>query len=360
MRHPEKRLRIHESMKLRFKTGEFYPGARLPKELELAAEYEVALGTMRSVLKLLEDEGLIVSVKGKGTFANRPKAVKCQPVTFLLPCPNFLRWNGSDAAIVKEVFSGCMAAAFDLDLKVEAVPVSANNNPDDINFSKLERLDANSRVLVVGSWFEKTFPMLLDRKCRVAGVLMPQVHDSWLCLTISEAKACEDALLHLLERGCRRVAVASKYLLAANNPYREVCLAMARRRQWDNEPAFHDIPSNISEDKDLRPGLRELWRQTHFDGLFLDVLSININNYQWSLNRNIGIPESVKTITAHDADHNPLLSPAVSAISRPYRQMGYDAAATLAREEFMPEEKTYMTAVVERQSTQSERTTTCA
>lgn len=45
-------------------------GARvLPSVTTLAADYELGEVTVRQALKVLKDEGLIVTVPGKGTFA---------------------------------------------------------------------------------------------------------------------------------------------------------------------------------------------------------------------------------------------------------------------------------------------------
>jgi GntR family transcriptional regulator len=44
------------------------PGARLPGERDLAAEYQVALGTMRRAIEELRSRGLVVTLPAKGTF----------------------------------------------------------------------------------------------------------------------------------------------------------------------------------------------------------------------------------------------------------------------------------------------------
>ncbi len=41
---------------------------RLPSERDLAEEYGVAYGTVRRAMGLLREQGLVVSVHGRGTF----------------------------------------------------------------------------------------------------------------------------------------------------------------------------------------------------------------------------------------------------------------------------------------------------
>src|SRR5262245_33969530 len=49
--------------------GRIKPGARLPGELHLAEQYGVARHTIRQALARLEQEGLVVTRHGLGTFA---------------------------------------------------------------------------------------------------------------------------------------------------------------------------------------------------------------------------------------------------------------------------------------------------
>lgn len=355
MKPPEKRRKIYECLKSRFRSGEFYPGSRLPKETELAMEYSVALETMRSVLKLLEDEQLIDRIKGKGTFASKPMISRRPSITYLLPCPGFMHWNDLSSSILREILFGCMEAAFKLDLNIESVPISPTNNADDIDWTKLEHLNADSRVVLPGWWFKKIFPLLHERKCRVAGFLpsynnpgYSHITDSWLVLELCEAKACEDALRHLLQCGCREIALAAGYLSERNNPYQEVYERVITRIPSRGQSILYDIPLNASLGS-LRRDLSHLWRQTKFDGMFLG--EYQTSNTQWSLNRNLGLPESVKIITAYDSENNLKLSPQVSALGRPYRQIGFDAVTALTQNAFTPGRSVLDVTLLAREST---------
>lgn len=52
--------------------GTLAPGDPLPSELAIQQEYGVARGTARAVVRLLRDEGLVVTLPGRGTFV-RPE-----------------------------------------------------------------------------------------------------------------------------------------------------------------------------------------------------------------------------------------------------------------------------------------------
>jgi len=58
--------------------GRYAPGARLPAEIDLAAEFEVSRGTLRQALAALRADGFIEAIPGRGSFVthgtpNRPE-----------------------------------------------------------------------------------------------------------------------------------------------------------------------------------------------------------------------------------------------------------------------------------------------
>jgi GntR family transcriptional regulator len=60
--------RVADHIAARIAASELAPGARLPGERDLAAEYNVALGTARRAVAELRDRGLVVTLPAKGTF----------------------------------------------------------------------------------------------------------------------------------------------------------------------------------------------------------------------------------------------------------------------------------------------------
>jgi len=55
-------------LRKRIKSGEFLPETSLPSEEALATEYEVSRITVRKALSSLENEGILVRQRGRGTF----------------------------------------------------------------------------------------------------------------------------------------------------------------------------------------------------------------------------------------------------------------------------------------------------
>ena len=62
-----------DHIEARIENGELRPGARLPGERDLAAEYRVAIGTARRAVRELKHRGLVVTLPAKGTFVRHKK-----------------------------------------------------------------------------------------------------------------------------------------------------------------------------------------------------------------------------------------------------------------------------------------------
>ena len=49
-------------------SGELEPRSTLPSETYLQQEHEVSRGTVRMAIAMLRDEGLVITIGGRGTF----------------------------------------------------------------------------------------------------------------------------------------------------------------------------------------------------------------------------------------------------------------------------------------------------
>lgn len=64
--------RIAGDLRTAIRRGDLQPGEQLPNEQRMIAEYTVSLPVIRQALDLLEAEGLVDRVHGKGTYVRRP------------------------------------------------------------------------------------------------------------------------------------------------------------------------------------------------------------------------------------------------------------------------------------------------
>jgi GntR family transcriptional regulator len=63
---------IADDLRHQITTGRIKPGERLPSEAGLADRYKVSTVTLRSALAVLQGEGLVEKIHGKGNFVRRP------------------------------------------------------------------------------------------------------------------------------------------------------------------------------------------------------------------------------------------------------------------------------------------------
>ncbi|GIG85109.1 GntR family transcriptional regulator [Plantactinospora endophytica] len=70
-RRPPSR-RIADDLRTSIQSDELAPGAKLPSERELAAQYGTARNTAREAISILQGEGLVVAQHGRGVFV-RPR-----------------------------------------------------------------------------------------------------------------------------------------------------------------------------------------------------------------------------------------------------------------------------------------------
>ncbi|MEU7291745.1 GntR family transcriptional regulator [Streptomyces exfoliatus] len=63
---------ISDDLRTQISTGRLKAGERLPSEAQLASRYTVSVPTLRSALAVLQGEGLVEKVHGRGNFVRRP------------------------------------------------------------------------------------------------------------------------------------------------------------------------------------------------------------------------------------------------------------------------------------------------
>ncbi len=66
-------LRVADSLRRKVLEGVYQPGDCLPRQHDLAKEHNVAFGTLKQALDLLEREGYVVRKVGQGTYACLPE-----------------------------------------------------------------------------------------------------------------------------------------------------------------------------------------------------------------------------------------------------------------------------------------------
>lgn len=96
--------RVYVTLRERISSGELQPGEKLPRYLELAAEFGVAPMTVRQVLERLEADGVLLRRPGRGTFVREAVTsavliVDGDPLVRALLCEHIERAGYSSVAV---------------------------------------------------------------------------------------------------------------------------------------------------------------------------------------------------------------------------------------------------------------------
>ena len=62
---------LAERLAEQIESGTLRPGRPIPSELRLCDQYGISRDTARKAVRVLRDAGLVISVKGKGTYVSR-------------------------------------------------------------------------------------------------------------------------------------------------------------------------------------------------------------------------------------------------------------------------------------------------
>jgi DNA-binding GntR family transcriptional regulator len=63
-------VQVADIVRLRIESGELQPDRPVPSESQLQQELGIARGTARKAIMLLREQGLVVTVRGRGSYVN--------------------------------------------------------------------------------------------------------------------------------------------------------------------------------------------------------------------------------------------------------------------------------------------------
>ena len=362
MRDPVRRLKLYEALKSDIASGVYLSGGFLPNEFELAEKYGYSRDTVRSTLTMLEDDKLVELLKGKGRRICPAHIEKAKvPLTFLLPCPDFLSETVLDisAQNARRMLKGFSQVAFEYDYRVETVPVSPTNNEHDIDWRKLDFVNKDSRIVLAGYWYCDLFQMLLERRCRMVFIrtqnYRQKIYTDFIkhsfCITTNVFGAVENAVKHLAEAGCSRIALLSGHLSEPEQPTMNGYLSGIAKRGLAFS-AWHDLPLALLTLADVNRHLRDFYRKCGgFDGLLVDA-SYLVHLHLRDLYRELKIPKTVKLLIMSDIEGSQRMTPTLSCVAFPYEEIGRNAAMRLLDSEFQTGGEELINArLIEREST---------
>ncbi|MEU4801054.1 GntR family transcriptional regulator [Actinosynnema sp. NPDC023587] len=124
--------KVARELRLKIENGSLPPGSQLPSERTIASQYEIARTTATEAIRLLEQEGLVVRMHGKGNFVRSEK-----PLIRLGGDRYSKKFRGGPTPFRRE----CEKAG--LTPRIEVLAVDRAQPPEDI--AALLRVDSGSK-----------------------------------------------------------------------------------------------------------------------------------------------------------------------------------------------------------------------
>ena len=312
MKPPVKALLIYRKLKKAIVDGIYPPGSFLPNETALAVNFGVSRNTLRSALTRLAEEKFIDRICSKGTIVcPRGNSTLQIPLTFLLQCPDYISntMKHPENLFMCRMLSGYSQVAYNNGYRVEIVPILPNYDEHDIAWEKVNHLNSDSMVIVCGHLFEKLFPLLLERKCKVAFVnhqinrkLEKSNAEKWFMIELKRAEAVCAIIRHMRSIGQNRIALLHGDITEKNHPILRGYLAGLKKYALDYS-AWQEFPQGDLTPPKIIKIVADFYEQARFDTLIINAYLLLPLCREPYLNRALGLPDSVKIVMLNNLEH---------------------------------------------------------
>jgi len=242
-------VQISELLHREIAAGHWLAGERLPTESKLAQDLEVAVGTLRKALAVLEDDGLLERRQGSGTYVRKPPTGGAIYQFFRLELLNGGGMPTATTLSVEKISSPVMTTLF-AQKSPEAVS-SSSNTPDTTalglqasSFWRIRRLRylnrqpvAAEEIFIAGAHAESLSPDIMHESLythyrqafnfwitHVADEVSCQCAPDWACQTLQLPNA--SVLGWVTRRGWANSGDIGEFSQTWFNP--DVCRYMAR------------------------------------------------------------------------------------------------------------------------------------
>lgn len=321
--------------------GSIPQNGRLPSENELAARIGVARRTLRYTLRRLEEEGMIIRTN-HGTFLrSRVKKKEIPPITVLVPCPDYLAATGYwSSFLLHQMILGAMGAAVKAGTYVVTLPITINNNPNDLDLRQFNHLDEDSMVMTHGvEWAPQLLQTLNERGCRCGLVSSRPIplkdfaeYGTPLCnYHLSDYWECLGDGARLLARdGANRIVYFGRASTDISKHGKAYFMKAVSELGFEfTEESFTLFENGISPHK-LLSMLEKLYQKTKFNGLIFDNDVYSEIPADLDFFKETGIPPETRMIfSVSEMLKCPGLPPYTRVLHRPQKKIAGELAEFL-------------------------------
>lgn len=301
-----KKDQVYESIKNAINSGKYSGGEKLPRLTALCELHKVSMKTMRAAMKMLEDNGYLESIHGRGTFIRPRHKVKRYMILLMQHRPlenpeNYILPGMETEAAVKGIELEHVYWEFlDQLTEEEAVKKIRNAGFDGI-LTAFHSFPINSKINNI------------LKKSKLPVVLVRADQNDWkrtgfATVRFERARAFADGLQGIYDRGHRRICHLGHKHIEPGISFKQM-LEMCNLKDADIRQCVVKF-----DDTDIYNKLAELlkhWKPTAIL-CFSDFFALKV--YHALAELNIKIPQEISVMGAAGFPGGEYMSPALSTI----------------------------------------------
>jgi DNA-binding LacI/PurR family transcriptional regulator len=300
----------------RIESGFYPPGCKLPKEVDLAAELNVARITLRPALELLEIENFIIRAKGIGTFVREKLDEKIRVmVVSSSPLDNSYRISNPFLYLMPYL----QAAAMRMNIKIDICDAKSLLISDAAQCAARIRENGIRGIFLLDSGFTGYEKLLTTLRAAKLPVLLPHAYledvanTGFSVMGTNYAELMKDGLKYFAVQGHQRVGSICYTSMRGISP--EDYFQWVRSSFLDPDPALLQLIPAYDDGEQVDRALAALLSLPEPPTAILsysDFFSIQI--YQYLRKHKIRIPDDIAVLTIGGQIGCDLLDPPLSAL----------------------------------------------
>jgi GntR family transcriptional regulator of arabinose operon len=317
-----KYLQVKHSLKTDIERGLFEADAKLPAIQDMAKQFGVSYITMRQAIKTLEEDGLVKSISGRGTYITNPLPARSAPLVRRIKvviAGELNRIGEYESELIHHI------GAIMQEDSTEVVLVSSLKTPI------IDTVDDDTDCYYIIAPLEDAVPELSEMA--QSGHKFVVIGASWegeqpfFCVDSSNYDAAVQAVEYLWESGHRKIGFIGDLRFKAKNitdRYNGFCDAMHNLgvtdfAKWSMDCRDNTEPINMGDQHNSI--LRLLSSSNRPTAVFSPSIYLVASIYEISRNLGIRIPEDLSIIGFDDYKSTALLNPLLTTFRQPLARM---------------------------------------
>lgn len=331
MARQSKGMRLKDALELQINTGQIAAGSKLPTELELCRKYEVSRQTVRQALSLLQEKGLVHTIKGSGTYVedNLTKLSSTFPLIGVVETyiddyifPRLIK--GIEEALSAKGYAMQLCITYNnVQNEERQLQALMNKRPNGILIEPAKSAIVRTNMELYRGIQRMNIPcVMLNGK--LGGLDMPMV-------AVDDKRSGRKAAEYLVSKGHKKIGACMKGDDLAGhlryNGFLEVMKEIEAEDADSNVVWYHteDIDSMFDGDGDafILSKLKDCTAVVCFN----DLIAMKL--YKLFARNGIRIPEDVSVVGHDDYSLSDMIIPGLTTINHPIEAVGRIAAEKL-------------------------------